>query len=96
MSWIAWVLSIIYLFISIMYSLQEGRKRATGFAGTLLPVLLVPFIGYWIIELLAGKKAKGCAWCGNKYHEAEYCGLCGKNEHGDTRPGFISKAAQNR
>ncbi|UEG50044.1 hypothetical protein LK994_00965 [Ferruginibacter lapsinanis] len=72
------------------YSVFPARrkKKATGFIGTLLLILLIPFIGYWIVELLSNKKAKGCNWCGNKYNEAEYCGLCGKNEAGETRPGF--------
>jgi hypothetical protein len=56
-----------------------------------LIVIVIPFIGYWFIEFLSNKKAKGCVWCGNKYNEAEYCGLCGKNDNGDTRPGFIAK-----
>ena len=91
MNWFAISLAVIYIPVCILYSWFEGRKKSTGFIGSLLLVLLLPFIGYWIIELLSNKKAKGCAWCGNKYNEAEYCGLCGKNEAGDIRPGFISK-----
>jgi hypothetical protein len=49
----------------------------------------LPFAGFWVVEILSNKKAKGCDWFGNKYNEAEYCGLCGKNESGEIRKGFI-------
>ncbi len=83
-----YILIPVYIILSVLYSWHEGRKKATGFIGTLLLILLIPFIGYWIVELLSNKKAKGCNWCGNKYNEAEYCGLCGKNEIGEIRTGF--------
>ena len=83
--------ALIYISICILYAGFEGRKKATGFIGSLLILLVLPFIGYWIIELLSNRKAKGCAWCGNKYNEAVYCGMCGKNDNGDIRPGFKSK-----
>ncbi|MEO7308364.1 MAG: hypothetical protein ABIR78_13515 [Ferruginibacter sp.] len=90
MSLLMIIIAIIYIIICILYSWFEGRKKTTGFIGTLFLVLIIPFIGYWIVEMLSNKKAKGCGWCGNKYNEVEYCGLCGKNEQGDTRPGFVS------
>lgn len=91
MSWIIILLGCIYISICILYAWFEGRKKATGFIGSLLILLVLPFIGYWIIELLSNRKAKGCAWCGNKYNEAVYCGMCGKNDNGDIRSGFKSK-----
>ena len=83
-----YILIPVYIILSVLYSWHEGRKKATGFIGTLLLILLIPFIGFWIVELLSNKKAKGCNWCGNKYNEAEYCGLCCKNEIGEIRTGF--------
>ncbi len=86
-----YILAPIYLTIVFMYSWFEGRKKATGFLGTFLIVFFIPFIGFWIVELLSNQKAKGCKWCGNKYNEAEYCGVCGKNEDAEIRPGFIKR-----
>jgi hypothetical protein len=91
MSWIVILLCCIYIAICILYAWFEGKKKATGFIGSLLLLICIPFIGYWVIELLTNKKAKGCTWCGNKYNEAAYCGLCGKNENGEIRPGFVSR-----
>ncbi|MES2849257.1 MAG: hypothetical protein V4685_09380 [Bacteroidota bacterium] len=91
MNWFIILLAVIYIPLCFLYAWFEGSKKATGFIGTLLLVLLLPFISYWIVESLSNKKAKGCAWCGNKYNEAAYCGLCGRNEAGEIRPGFISK-----
>jgi len=43
-------------------------------------------MGYFIAESSRQINARGCNWCGNKYNEAEYCGLCGKNDKGKNRP----------
>ena len=81
-----------WITISILYAWFEGSKRRPGFVGCLLIMLLfTPFFGYFIIEAFSKKNAKGCKWCGNKYNEAEYCGLCGKNEAGEIRAGFVAK-----
>jgi 4-amino-4-deoxy-L-arabinose transferase-like glycosyltransferase len=82
-------IGVVYFLLCFLYAWNEGRKKKTGFIGSLLLVFLLPFAGFWVVEIVSRKKAKGCEWCGNKYNEAEYCGLCGKNEAGEIRKGFI-------
>jgi hypothetical protein len=80
---------VTWVSLCVLYAWKEGSKKRIGFTGALLiMIILTPFFGYFIIESLANKNAKGCKWCGNKRNEAEYCGLCGKNDEGITRPGF--------
>jgi hypothetical protein len=81
--------AIFWITISLLYAWFEGSKRKPGFWGCLvIMIIFTPFFGYFIIESFSQKKAKGCKWCSNKYNEAEYCGLCGKNEEGVVRDGF--------
>ena len=83
------ICTIFWVTVSLLYAYYEGRKRKPGFWGCLIIMMIfTPFFGYFIIESFSQKKAKGCKWCGNKYNEAEYCGLCGKNEEGVLREGF--------
>lgn len=66
-----------------------------GFAGTnrkggylrafLLALFLSPLLGIILVLGSANKNPNGCKHCGNKYNEAEFCGLCHKNEEGLTR-----------
>jgi len=84
-------LGICYYIIAILYTIQEGRKRSIGFIGVGLLVFCLPMIGMFIVESLSNTKAKGCKWCGNKYNEAEHCGLCGKNEQGAVKAGFVPR-----
>jgi hypothetical protein len=64
----------------------EGVKRRIGYwKGLMWCVLLSPFIGLFIILNSGRLDAKGCIHCGNEYNEAEFCGLCKKNEDGLTR-----------
>lgn len=80
---------LVYLLISYLIADKVGRYKNIGFVGTLLLcILTTPFIGYLVAAGGGLKDAKGCKWCGNKYNEAEYCGLCGKNDDGEIRPGF--------
>lgn len=77
---------IFWVTMAILYAYHEGGKRKPGFVGCLLIMLIfTPFFGYFIIESFSQKNAKGCIWCGNKYNEAEYCGLCKKNKAGEIR-----------
>jgi hypothetical protein len=86
------ICGIFWVTVSILYAWFEGSKRKPGFIGCLIIMLLfTPFFGYFIIESFSKKNAKGCKWCGNKYNEAVYCGMCGKNDDGDLRPGFVAK-----
>jgi len=83
------IFAIFWITISVLYAWFEGSKRKPGFWGCLvIMILFTPFFGYFIIESFSQKKAKGCNWCGNKYNEAKYCGVCGKNEEGIVREGF--------
>lgn len=85
------IATIFWITVSILYAYYEGSKRKPGFWGCLvIMIIFTPFFGYFIIESFSQKKAKGCKWCGNKYNEAEHCGLCGKNEDGVLREGFKS------
>ena len=86
------IFGISWITISILYAYFEGSKRKPGFMGCLLIMLVfTPFFGYFIIESFSQKNARGCKWCGNKYNEVEFCGICGKNETGEIRAGFKRK-----
>ena len=77
-----------YLIFAVLVSFV-GMKRRIGFWKTLLwSVILTPFIGLFIGMNSGLLDAKGCKHCGNKYNEAEFCGVCKKNEAGLTREGM--------
>ncbi len=83
---------LIYIIISYLIADKIGRHKKIGFLNTfLLCLFTTPFIGYLIAEGGGRSNAKGCKWCGNKENEAEFCGLCGKNDDGETRPNFKGK-----
>lgn len=89
---IAISLFIPYLFSGFYIAWAFGRPRRIGFFWSLIVCLVTsPLFGFFIVSASGIKNAKGCQWCGNTYNEAEYCGLCGKNEAGELREGFISK-----
>lgn len=78
---------IIYITLSFLIAHLIGRHKKIGFANSLiLCILITPFFGFLITEGGAAKNPKGCNWCDNKENEAEYCGLCNKNEKGEIRP----------
>jgi hypothetical protein len=63
-----------------------GIGKKVGFWGTFLwSLLLSPLVGLFIAMSSGSKYAKGCKHCGNTANEAEFCGICGKNEAGQTR-----------
>lgn len=73
------------LLLVILMCLQESKKRKINlFVALLLCVLTTPLIGYFIVSSRPLRQARGCAWCGNEKNEAEYCGICGKNEIGNS------------
>lgn len=87
-----YVLILIYFGICYLIADKIGRRKTIGFTKTLLICILIsPFIGLLIAEGRGQKNPKGCMWCGNKYNEAEFCGLCGKNDNGDISPYFKAK-----
>lgn len=86
------LLAVIYVTITVLMCLQESNNRKINFIVALLVSLVItPFFAYFVFGLLPARNRKGCNWCGNTKNEAEYCGLCGKNEQGDLRANFIKQ-----
>lgn len=84
--------TLVYLLPVLYISWVLGRQRRIGFFWSLIVCLVTsPLFGFFIVSSSGLKNAKGCGWCGNTYNEAEFCGLCGKNEEGELRPGFIPR-----
>ena len=85
MNWFVYPLGLLFIYLLVMYSLERGRQKKIGIAGVILIMIgATPFFGYFIVEALPNHK-RPCQWCGNKANEAEYCGLCGKNEAGEAK-----------
>lgn len=84
------IIGIGYYIVAILFAWNEGRKRTIGFIPALLVTILLPALGILIVESFRLKNG-GCKWCGNKFNEATFCGLCGKDESGTVKPGFIKK-----
>ncbi|MFT4523470.1 MAG: hypothetical protein ACI8ZN_002424 [Bacteroidia bacterium] len=84
--------SYIYASPIILLIVFFGGAILVGFAGTnrkggflrafLLGLFLTPLVGIILVIGSAQKNPKGCIHCGNSANEAEFCGLCGKNEEG--------------
>ncbi len=82
----------LYIGLCYLIALKIGKQKTIGFWKTLILCLIIsPFFGLLIAEGGAKANARGCNHCGNKYNEAAFCGLCGKNETGELRPGFVPK-----
>jgi hypothetical protein len=63
-----------------------GINRRIGYWRSLLWCLVLsPFIGLFVAMNSGRLDARGCRHCGNIYNEAEFCGLCKRNEEGLTR-----------
>lgn len=78
-----YLLIAIPLLLVILMCLHESKKRKINFfVALLLCLLTTPLIGYFIVTNRPLRQTMGCKWCGNEKNEAEYCGLCGKNEIG--------------
>lgn len=83
---ITYIFLALFIIMSVLMANQESKKRKISFGkAILLCVLLSPVIGYFIISNYPLRNAPGCQWCGNSDNEAEYCGICGKNEAGKPR-----------
>lgn len=83
---------VVYLLPNIFIAWYIGRHRRMGFFWSLIVCMVTsPLFGFFIVTAAAPLHAKGCNWCGNSYNEAEFCGLCGKNDAGELRPGFVPK-----
>lgn len=80
------ILGIVFLVLTILMCIQESKKRKIHFlVALLICIVLSPLLGYFIISSFALRETRGCKWCGNTDNEAEFCGLCGKNEDGKNR-----------
>ena len=77
-----------YIVWALLFAIAGINKRGGYLRALLLCLFLTPIIGLFLTIGGGSKNAKGCKHCGNKYNEAEYCGLCGKNEEGIVREGF--------
>ena len=75
---------LVYVIFALLVA-PVGRKRRIGFWKTFMwSLLLTPFIGLFIALNSGQLNARGCTHCENDQNEAEFCGLCGKNEEGLT------------
>ena len=71
---------------AVLVGLAGLKKRGAFGRAFLIGLVTTPIIGFIIVNYSAPKYVKGCNHCGNKLNEAEYCGICKKNEAGDLRP----------
>jgi hypothetical protein len=91
MNWIIILFALFFIPIFCLYCYQRGKQKKAGpIAVVLIMIFCTPFVGYWIVEAMPNHK-RPCKWCNNKYNEAEYCGICGKNEAGELKASFIKK-----
>ncbi|MCP9768982.1 hypothetical protein EGI22_13765 [Lacihabitans sp. LS3-19] len=83
MAILAVVLAIGYLVLIVLMCKQESQKRKINFF-IAIPICLIisTFFGYFVISNFGLRNPKGCKWCNNIYNEAEFCGVCNKNEEG--------------
>lgn len=64
---------------------QSKKRKINFFVALVICIITTPLIGYVIISTFKTRNPKGCKWCGNERNEAEYCGVCKKNEEGDLK-----------
>ncbi|OSZ79551.1 hypothetical protein CAP35_15265 [Chitinophagaceae bacterium IBVUCB1] len=65
---------------AILVGFAGVNKKGGFIKAFILSLLLSPFVGLLLTLGAAKKNPIGCKHCGNKDNEAEYCGVCGKNE----------------
>ncbi len=81
-----YVIVAVFLALTVLMCWQESKRRKIQFpVALLLCFVTTPLFGYFIISTRPLRNPRGCQWCGNDKNEAEYCGICGKNENGDIR-----------
>jgi hypothetical protein len=79
-------LAVFYLGICYLIAAKIGKYKKLGLWKTFVLCLIIsPFFGYFIAENSRALNPKRCRWCQNNYNEAEYCGVCGKNDRGEVR-----------
>ena len=63
-----------------------GREKKGGFwRAFLIGMIFTPLVSLILVMGSAQRNPRGCSHCGNAENEAEYCGLCKKNENGLTK-----------
>ena len=78
----------VYLFLCVIIG-KMARDKKLGFVrGFCLALFVSPFLAFFFAMNSGSSNPRGCKHCGNTENEAEYCGLCHKNEAGDLRPGM--------
>ncbi len=89
---------VVPVIVSLIFAVLvafAGVKRRIGFwKGLFWCIVLTPFIGLFIIMNSGRLDARGCRHCGNTYNEAEFCGICKKNEAGFTRSELANKVSE--
>jgi 4-amino-4-deoxy-L-arabinose transferase-like glycosyltransferase len=86
MNYIFYILAPIAIVLTLLMCWQESKSRKIHVVvAVILCLLITPFFAYFLISSQPLRNPRGCNWCGNKKNEAEYCGLCGKNENGELR-----------
>ncbi|MFK7970402.1 MAG: hypothetical protein AB8F95_08550 [Bacteroidia bacterium] len=79
------MLPIIWIVLALLIA-PLGRGRKIGMGGAfLVSLLLSPIIGLFVVMNSGLKHPRGCIHCGNVENEAVFCGICGKNDAGQTR-----------
>ena len=85
MSWITILFTIFFIPIFLLYCYQRGQQKKAGTLWVfLIMIFCTPFFGYFIVEGLPNYK-RPCQWCGNKFNESDFCGICGKSEAGELK-----------
>lgn len=83
---------LVYIFFALLIA-PIGKNRKIGFWKTFMwALLLSPFIAIFIAMSSGKLNARGCKHCGNNQNEAEFCGLCKKNEEGITKEQIQNQA----
>lgn len=86
-----YVVALVFIVLTILMCWQESQRRKISFPIALILCLVAtPIFGLFIIQSRPLRNARGCSFCGNEQNEAEYCGICGKNELGELRPSKVS------
>lgn len=87
MNLISIIIGSILFVITILMCLQESKIKAMPFWISFpLCFIISPFAVALIYSFMPMKNPIGCSHSGNTFNEAEYCGLCGKNELGNFHP----------
>ena len=75
-AWIVWALLVGF----------AGTNRRGGFGRAfMLSLFLGPLVAIIFTVYSAQMDPPGCPHCGNPFHEAEFCGVCGLNADGVPR-----------